>query len=267
MSEKPSTPPSTAERLRQRAAATMDEDYTQTWLTPLSEPAVLCPEVSTAWSYLDATHESVDSLFDMLRMTMLVGTVFSKEGVHEIGDPRPLPDYGQDQLRAALVFASAGVDACLKQLLRDVLPLAIKVNEEAGRRFRKYVGEQLDRSVSPSVRKAILDGDPKARLIDLYVSARTGPSLQGKKDLVNLRAALGIPEQALPDEQLARVDAFFAARNEIVHELDFLPTGGSGIPQRRTRDWPGVIEECDEILQLIAAHVIFVNDYLKDGQT
>ena len=263
MSEDPSVP-SAAERLRQRAAAGAGENYQQTWLTPLSEPAVLCPEVSTAWSYLEATHDSVDSLFNVLSILLRAGSLWSEDGAHEAGDSRPVPEYGQDQLRAAIVFTSAGVDTCLKQLLRDALPLVVNTNQEAGRRFRRYIGEQLDGSVSPFMRKAILDDDPKLRLIDLYVTERTAASLQGRKELMGVRATLGITERAIPDDRILRADSFFAARNEIVHELDFLPADGPNIPPQRIRDWLEIIEECDEILQLITTFLICSNDYLRD---
>jgi hypothetical protein len=82
----------------------------------------------------------------------------------------------------------------------------------------------------------------------MYVAALTGSSLQGHKDIQKVRDALGIPKTDIDDEALERLSSFFAARNEIAHELDLVDSTGRGSSSRRDRTMAAVRDQCDEVL-------------------
>ena len=54
-------------------------------------------------------------------------------------------DKEQDLLRAMLVFACAGLDSMLKQLIRDALKLVIDQSEGAQLQFKSFIEKRLSR--------------------------------------------------------------------------------------------------------------------------
>lgn len=67
------------------------------------------PEVERSWARLVATHKSVGGLFTTLN-ELRAGQDDMRGAVSETH---------RDQARAAIVFTAAGIDACLRTLLRD----------------------------------------------------------------------------------------------------------------------------------------------------
>lgn len=126
----------------------------------------------------------------------------------------------------------------------------INGNAAALKKYRKFVNDRLDKPTT-ALREAISGLDPRNQLIDLYVEHLAGSSLQAPADLKNVRDALGIPAEEIPDASLEELGAFFAARNEIVHELDLVDPSGRGSSSRRTRPLEQVRDQCDEVFQHI----------------
>src|SRR6266404_4087612 len=54
-------------------------------------------------------------------------------------------DHEQDLMRAALIFAAAGLDSLVKQLVRDTLQTIISKNKGAHAQFTDYVTSRLRR--------------------------------------------------------------------------------------------------------------------------
>jgi hypothetical protein len=107
-------------------------------LTDLGARPPDIPEIVGAWWRLTATHETVTGLFRtlyMVRQRTLSGQVQAQE---------PLSDGVQDLLRAAIVFTSAGIDACLESLLTHAVPVLVANNENARRRFELYIENQVN---------------------------------------------------------------------------------------------------------------------------
>jgi hypothetical protein len=51
--------------------------------------------------------------------------------------------YHEDLLRAAIVFTGAKLDATLKQLIRDALPLLLERSKQSHDKFETFAGERL----------------------------------------------------------------------------------------------------------------------------
>ncbi|WP_410675495.1 hypothetical protein [Amycolatopsis sp. cmx-4-68] len=218
---------------------------TELKLTPLPGAPYGGREVTAAWRYLTATHQSVSGLLDALHVLRVKGQQVKEESRGELSAD-------QQDLRAALVFTSGGLDACLTRLLRDTLPPLIATDDAAEKQFKKWVGNRLDNKVVGELRLAVLDADPRARLVELYVKAISNPSLQATGDLRTVRDALGLTDAQIGDVLIGGLAPFFAARNEIAHELDLVEPVGPGTPTRRQRGMEAVRAQCDDVVMFVA---------------
>ena len=203
-----------------------------------------CPaEIERSWARLQATHKSVSGLFTTLNDLRAAQD-----------DPRgAISELHRDQARAAIVFTAAGIDACLRTLLRDALATLLQDGDgPAHSAFTKhFMASRLKGDLTQATKRAIVHIDPRAALIDLYVQDLTGPSVQGWKDLAKCRDALGITDSGLSDDDLQTHQDFFDARHEVVHELDLTDPSGKGTRGRRHRDIAAVGQQCDRALQLL----------------
>lgn len=216
---------------------------TQVELSDLPRKPHGCPaEVERSWARFRATHESVSRLFDTLN-----------ESRAAKNDPRgAISELHLDQARAAIVFTAAGIDACLRTLLRDALATLLREDGPAHGEFKRhFFAHRLKGDLTQATKKAVVDIDPRSALIDLYVEDLTGSSIQGWKDLSRCRDALGIDGPALMDDVLQTHQAFFNARHEVVHELDLTDPSGKGTRSRRPRDLTAVGQQCDRALQVL----------------
>ncbi|WP_255308231.1 hypothetical protein [Streptomyces marincola] len=202
-----------------------------------------CPaEVQRSWARFRATHESVARLFDTLN-----------ESRAAKDDPRgAISELHLDQARAAIVFTAAGIDACLRTLLRDALGTLLSQDGPAHGAFtRHFFTHRLGGELTRPTKKAVVALDPRAALIDLYVEDLTGASVQGWKQLARCRDALGIDGPALTDDVLRTHQDFFNARHQVVHELDLVDPSGRGSRSRRPRDLTAVGQQCDRALHVM----------------
>lgn len=143
------------------------------------------------------------------------------------GKPRGITtDQEQDLLRAMLVFAASGLDATLKRLIPDSLPLLIPTSESVHDAFEKFCHRRLQlgstelAGAAPKVLARILASpNPQHQLIQEYVAELTGDSLQSTDQLLKVCAALGADQRAAVGDVKSLKDVFIA-RNEIIHELD-----------------------------------------------
>jgi hypothetical protein len=168
----------------------------------------------------------------------------------------------RDQARAAIVFTAAGIDACLRTLLRDSLHTLLLADGPAHGAFvSHFMSERLKDKVTEATKKAVVDIDPRAALIDLYVKDLTDSSIQGSEDLAKCRNALGLKKDpALDDSILESHQPFFDARHQVVDP------SGKGTRGRRHRDIASVGEQCDGALHLLHAFIAPTARVVKQAQ-
>lgn len=167
------------------------------------------------------------------------------------GNPRGVgSDEEQDILRSMLIMAGAGIDASLKQLIKDSLVSLLsdaKVNEE----FKKFVERNLkgDENSSFSTYGAkfladiIVSDHIKERLIEKYIDSLTGNSLQSVEELSKVINALGVDVQI--DRQ--KLSNIFQIRNKIIHELDI--NLNASRRNRNTRTFSSMQDATNELLK------------------
>jgi hypothetical protein len=136
-------------------------------------------------------------------------------------------DAEQDTLRAAVVFAAAGLDAVVKQLIRDALPPLLEKDSKVLEGLQEFVASQLQGKIADSgttfptrfLSRLLTAKSQRSELIEQYIQERTGSSLQSTDELYRAAAALGV------DPRLVGIDKgvlkpIFTVRNKIIHELD-----------------------------------------------
>lgn len=158
----------------------------------------------------------------------------------------------EDLLRAAIVFAGAGLDATLKQLIRDTLPLLLEENRQAQEKFQEFVREQItkgDAAHPEMIARYLSAVTPRDSLIEDYVFALTGSSLQSAEEVQRTAGALGVQDGQLR-KRISGLRAVFVARNEISHELDLQRPERQGDRARRSRRMQPTADLCHEALDL-----------------
>jgi hypothetical protein len=133
-------------------------------------------------------------------------------------------DHEQDLMRAALVFAAAGLDSMVKQLIRDTLQTVISKHKGAHAQFTDYVQSRLKRSDGAELRflaEAIAAERPTQHLQQELIGNLTSSSLQSKDQLLRVAAYFAIPADEI-SKDLNKLQAVFQARNQIAHEMDIL---------------------------------------------
>jgi hypothetical protein len=176
------------------------------------------PHCLSAHLVLLYTHDSAESLLDAFQTV--------RRDRKARGTPT---DEEQDLLRAMLVFASAGLDAVAKQLIRDCLLLLVDRSDRVRDEFQKYVARRIrgrrEDPESPSVidarfiAGAMLARDATAHLVEVLAAELTSGSLQSIEELKKVAVYLAADPGRL-DKKRTAFDAAFHARNQITHEMD-----------------------------------------------
>lgn len=223
-------------------------------LTSLGRRPYSCPEVVSAWWRLRSTHDSVNRLFDTLYLVRRTGA--AQRNVSTRGR---LTEDAQDLLRAAIVFTSAGLDACLSALIEDAVPILVAYNTAACHKFERFIDDTVN---SPKVYEefkiALKAPHPRESMLKLYKDQLTKSSFQGRRDVKDRAcAALGIANSQLNPGRMDKLDSFFTARNDVAHRLDHQPdlVRSDVKPPRQQRRQDDVLENCDNVL-IIARELV-----------
>ncbi len=152
----------------------------------------------------------------------------------------------QDQLRAALVFAAAGLDSTLKELIRGTVRHLALFDTGVRKELETFVSRQLrgngddpETSFGSKFLARVLISDvPLDGVIEEYVLDLTGSSLQSADQVIKTLKALGVdPQKVIAD--VSELKSIFSIRNQIIHELDVNLRAQRG---QRNRNDRGIVE-------------------------
>lgn len=228
-------------------------------LQPLKKaPSGKCPAIRPAQHLLEGGHRSTDDLLAALE------SIEQKRRLGNTSMQGRRADQERDLLRAAIVFSSSALDACLKSLIVNAGLVLIKSDgSSAQSQFRTYLQSKLA-GLDPDWTRLIVDSEPDDRLVAFYLSEKSRGSLQATSDLkTRVRSLLGIPISALPDRQLTALNPFFAARNAIVHEMDFAKTPNPRSSAKTHREKESVVDMCNQAFQVSGAFITATYDVLR----
>ncbi len=146
----------------------------------------------------------------------------------------------QDLYRAMLIFACAGLDIFVKQLIRTKLTKLIAADKKAEAKFKEHVRRGLnkdDKAVLNTVALALIDRNPREIFLSDYLESMTSESLQSVEELAKVSEASCLDTKHIFDNAKRNLlkDAF-VVRNQIIHEMDIVvSTEGSRKTGHRTR--------------------------------
>ena len=171
-----------------------------------------------------------------------------------------LTDKEQDILRAALVMTCAGIDAALKQSIRDCLEKLLESDKPVRDGFEKFIrrriggeGDVLElASGSKFLATVLAEASPRKRLIEEYIRELTGESLQSAEEIMRTTAALGLETKSLALD-IPRLKEIFSIRNKIIHELDIDLDAPKR--KRKVRSQSDLVDNSDLVLKTTKAVV------------
>ena len=167
-------------------------------------------------------------------------------------------DHEQDLLRAALLFAAAGLDSMVKQLIRDALPNVIENDEGARQQFSDYVQTKINKNNSFDTKLitfALLSDHPKFYFRSELIKELTGSSLQSKDQILRAAAYFAIPADEITSHP-NKLKIVFDSRNQIAHEMDVLL--GQINRSRRSRAFNTMHDYTTYILKISIAFYVAV---------
>ena len=147
-------------------------------------------------------------------------------------------DEQQDLLRVMVVYAAAGLESAVKELVGSAIPRLIAAGHDE---VRQEVQDSLkrgidDRSIGSKGLAGLLLGSPapQSAAVEFVVGDLTSGSLQSVKALKQVAKHLGLPD-VLEDSGRSLQSAFIC-RNSIVHEMDINLSGTNRKQHSRRRD-------------------------------
>lgn len=167
-----------------------------------------------------------------------------------------LTDQEQDILRAALVMCCAGLDAALKQAIRDCFEHLLEKSKTVREGFEKFIrrriggeGDVLELAAGAKFLALILaEKEPRTKLIEEYIRELTGDSLQSVDEVLRTAAALGLESKSLGLD-IARLKEIFVIRNKVIHELDIDLNAPNR--KRKVRSQADLLDNSDFMLSTI----------------
>lgn len=184
----------------------------------LKHPTSKC--LKNAFLILEYAYESTDSLWATFN------------AIKNKRNTRGVPTHAeQDLLRSTLIFACAGLDSFIKQVIRDAFENLVDVHDKAAIALQKYTERRLGKLASTDAAIDAATFDPKALasilmhkspregLVHLLIDDVTSNSIQSHEEIMKAVNYLGIDPTRLsinPEE----IRGIFNARNRIIHEMD-----------------------------------------------
>ena len=130
-------------------------------------------------------------------------------------------DAQQDLLRAMLLFASAGLDAMVKQLVRDALRKVVDKSEGSQKQFEEFIARKLrneGQKATDFIAGVIAHKSPRDDLVQRWIDALTASSMQSFEQLATVCASFDVPTAAMGN--ISALKDVFKMRNQMAHEMD-----------------------------------------------
>lgn len=132
-------------------------------------------------------------------------------------------DEQQDLLRSMFVFAMAGLDATMKQLIRDALPVHVLVSVQAEQRLEEFAARRLEGGRngidSQFLVRLLRSTNAHDALVGEFIDELIKSSMQSVQQLLGACSALGIDDRDLLRD-IRDLQEAFKMRNSIIHEMD-----------------------------------------------
>lgn len=172
-------------------------------------------------------------------------------------------DVDQDLARAAVVFAAAGLDSCIKHLIKDSIHSLSAFDQKVGDKLDKFVKKLISADSPDRLAAALLADSPRQSLVDSYIYDLTGSSLQSFEELSKGAGALGI-DVTLLTQQKNEIVEIFKTRNRIIHELDVKFEAQQGQRDRNGRTKSQLSQDAKLLISLAKSFIQSVENKLDN---
>jgi hypothetical protein len=150
------------------------------------------PGTETAQRFLASAYDSVEAVLQTLKTVRELRRQETGRRLRRLTSPE------EDLLRAAIVFTAAGLDATLKQLIRDTLPALLETSRQAHDKFESFAADKLGTAEVADTKmmaRYLTSPDPRSRLIEDYVYDLTDRACSRPKKSTRRRALLVLTMQ------------------------------------------------------------------------
>lgn len=161
-------------------------------------------------------------------------------------------DEEQDLLRAMLVTAATGLDAMIKQIIKDCLMDLSKSEELVIKALIDFTEKRLKNinigdPGNKFLAKILVSDSQKNEIISECIHEWVSGSLQSASQLLSAMNMLGLTQEDIKLEP-QRLKLIFDIRNKIIHELDI----NFNAPKRKrnVRSRPRMIKETNFLLEI-----------------
>ena len=152
------------------------------------------PGTETAQRFLASAYDSVEAVLQTLKTVRQQRRQGTGRTLRRLTSPE------EDLLRAAIVFTDAGLDATLKQLIRDTLPALLETSRQAHDKFESFAADKLGTAEVADTKmmaRYLTSPDPRSRLIEDYVYDLPDRACSRPDEVDKTAGALGIDDGAL----------------------------------------------------------------------
>lgn len=241
-------------------------EFEESFEDSLESPVESCVEAQS--SILVARRASIEAVFSAYTLNRVKKI---SEGKSTQGK---FTTAAQGAMRSALLFAGAGLDRTLKQLVEDTLPGLVEAEAAVFERLQKFAESHLSSKdaagIDPkSLVKILLSQGqtPKEIIIKTWQDDLTASSAQSAQRVSDIASALGVVDDSIRrrispsnrrDKPLERA---FIARNEIAHELDMVAPKSGARERFERRQTERTVEEVKTFVrELVDVGQLIVND-------
>lgn len=191
-------------------------------------------------------------------------TISSFKRIYE-NDKKLSENEKSDLLRAVLLFSCSGVDAVMKQLIRDTLGNIIDVDEGAYSNFKDFIEKKIKNGDEKSNSKILAeiftrDIKPKETLIEILKNELTSNSLQSAEELARVASFFNIETMNINE-----IKEVFFARNQITHEMDVIMDEDE--LNRRQRSEKNIIKLSNTIIKVAEHYINSINEKLSNEKS
>lgn len=194
----------------------------------------------------------------VLKTIDAVNSFYSLYKTGKGGAKGPSTHEQQDLYRAMLVFACAGLDIFVKQLIKTKLPALVTADAAAEHKFKEHVKRGMkkdDSGLLNTIALALIDRNPRDMFLKEYIVGLTDDSLQSVDQLCKVSDASGLETKKLfSQDRIRALKEAFDVRNQIIHEMDInVSSEGSrstGYRTRRQRVAPDMEKHTKAMLDL-----------------
>ncbi len=220
-------------------------------------PEPLLDVCKKSYWILNAARETASELLDL----------FDHPGgqKREPGNPS---NTDQDLLRSMLIFAGAGLDAAIKQLIKEAFPSMVENDEAVRTKVIEHFSKHLTRTETSSTKDLVrwlLQEKPRTAMINDLIKELTSDSLQSKAQIERVIDYLKLDRKTILSVRDPALKDTFDARNMTIHDLDvdFSKHPKRGQRTRTQRQRSNMVDHTDVVFGIAAGFLTEVDKKLS----